>query len=140
MKLIYEIVNEAKQANSLEEALNILQRYDHKTLREVLYYTYHPKAAYYVSEWPKDYIKPDTLPGISMTDLHSELRRIYMFIKGNPTADSLTETRRNQILLQTIEGMEPEEAKVFINIMKGDLGIEGLNSEVINQRFPGLIS
>lgn len=140
MKLIYEIINEAKQASSLNQALDILQRYDHKTLREVLYYAYHPKAQYYVTEWPRDYVKPDTLPGISMTDLHSELRRIYLFIKGHPEADKLTEQRRNELLLQTIEGMEPKEAEVFINIMRGDLGIEGLNHELINERFQGLIT
>jgi hypothetical protein len=140
MKLIYEIINEAKAAKSVDEALDVIQRYDHATLREVLYYAYHPRAEYYITEWPEEYILPDTLPGISMTDLHSELRRIYLFIKGHPTSDALTEQRRKELLLQTLEGMEPAEAKVFMDIMGRNLGIEGLTHEKINERFPGLIT
>jgi hypothetical protein len=139
MKLIYEIINEARAASNVEEALNVIQKYDHATLREVLYYTYHPRAEYYITEWPEDYVKPDTLPGISMTDLHSELRRIYLFIKGHPTADALTEQRRKELVLQTLEGMEPAEAKLFVQIMTGDLGIKDLTYEKINERFPGYI-
>lgn len=63
---------------------------------------------------------------------------MYLFQVGHPTADSLNETRRSELLLQTLEGMEPDEAEVFVNIMKGDLGIEGLDYTQIEKVFPNL--
>lgn len=139
MKQIYEIIKECKDVKNVKGALDIIaSNSDNNILKQVLYYTYHPKAKWYVSEFPKDYKQPDTLPGVSISNLYSEIRRLYLFQVGHPTADALNETRRNELLLQTLEGMEPEEAKVFVNIMKGDLGIKGLDYTQIEKVFPNL--
>lgn len=139
MKQIYEIINECKAANSIEQVLDIIRvNANNNILRQVLYYTYHPKAKWYINEFPSNYKKPDTLPGVSISNLYSEIRRLYLFQVGHPTADGLNETRRNELLLQTLEGMEPEEANVFVNIMKGDLGIKGLDYTQIQKVFPNL--
>lgn len=140
MILIYEIINLAKKAANVDEALQILKKYNTETLEQVLYYTYHPKAQWYISEFPKDFVKPDTYPGISYTNLYTELRRIYLFQKGHPNADTLSEQRRHELLLQILESMEPPESEVFVNIMKGDLGIVGLTIEKLNEYFPNLIT
>lgn len=140
MILIYEIIEQAKQAQTARDALEILKKYNTETLEQVLYFTYHPQAEWYVSEFPEQYHKPDTYPGISYTNLYTELRRIYLFQKGHPDADKLSDKRRNELLLQILESMEPPEAQVFINIMKGDLGIKGLTPESINAYFPNLIT
>jgi hypothetical protein len=131
MKQIYEIINECKQAKDINEVLSILNSNSSKVLHDVLYYTYHPDAKWYINEFPKNYKKPDTLPGVAISNLYTELRMLYLFQVGHQTADGLDETRRNELLLQVIEGMEPGEAEVFINIMKGDLGIPGLTFDVL---------
>ena len=140
MILIYEIISEAKKAATLDEAMLVLKKYNTETLEQVLYYAYHPKAQWYINEFPKDFHKPDTYPGISYTNLYTELRRLYIFQKGHPNADGLTEKRRHELLLQILESMEPPEAEVFVNIMKGDLGIDGLTWQKINEYFPNLIT
>jgi hypothetical protein len=140
MILIYEIIKEAQQAKNVDEALKVLKKYDTETLEQVLHYTYHPKAQWYIDEFPADFHKPDTYPGISYTNLYTELRRIYLFQKGHPSADNLTEKRRHELLLQILESMEPPEAHVFVNIMKGDLGIKGITWQKINEYFPNLIT
>lgn len=138
MKQIYEIINECKAAPDVNSALHIIAANANAVLKQVLYYTYHPKAKWYISEFPKNYKKPDTLPGVSISNLYSEIRRLYLFQVGHPTADALNETRRNELLLQTLEGMEPGEAEVFVNIMKGDLGIKDLTYTEIEKVFPNL--
>lgn len=138
MKQIYEVLEECKLADTMEGVLNILKQNDNQILAQVLYYTYHPRAKWYITEFPRDYEEQDTLPGVSITNLYSEIRRLYLFQVGHPDADRLTEQRRKELLLQTLEGMEKKEAEVFVNIMKGDLGIQGLNYEEISKVFPDL--
>ena len=87
MILIYEIINLAKKAANVDEALQTMRKYNTETLEQVLHYTYHPKAQWYVDEFPKDFHKPDTYPGISYTNLYTELRRLYIFQKGHPNAE-----------------------------------------------------
>jgi hypothetical protein len=138
MKEIYEILNEVKAAKTFHEKRNILAGNDTPILREVIKCAYHPNAQWYNDALPKQYKPIDTLPGIAMTNLFSEMKRLYLFSKGNPTADALTPEKRNQLLTNILEGMEPNEAKVFINILQGDLDI-GLELVDIKILYPDLI-
>lgn len=140
MKRIWEILEECKLQETVEGIQKVLALNDTPALREVLRLAYHPNAKWYFSDFPKEYKEPDTLPGVSMTNLYTEIRRIYVFAVGHPNADNLTEQRRKQLFLQFLEGMEKDEAKVVIDIMRGDLQIDGLNIHIINQVFPNLIS
>jgi hypothetical protein len=137
MKEIYEILNEVRAAPSFMEKRNVLAQNDTPTLREVIKCAYHPNAQWYNDALPQKYKPIDTLPGVAMTNLFSEMKRLYLFSKGNPTADALSPQKREQLLTNILEGMEPNEAKVFINILKGDLDI-GLSLEEIKVLYPDL--
>lgn len=131
MKQIYEVINECRLAGDLNKVMQILNENTSKVLHDVLYFTYHPDAKWYITEFPKNYKKPDTLPGVSISNLYTESRMLYLFQVGHPTADGLTPQRRNELLLQILEGMEPGEAHLFVDIMLGDLGIPGLTYEIL---------
>jgi hypothetical protein len=138
MKEIYEVLKECREAKTVTDKLVVLSENDNPTLRQIIQHTYHPQAKWYVNDWPAEYKPIDTLPGMSMTNMYSELRRVYLFQVGHPTADAMTVEKRNELLVNILEGMEPEEAKVFINIFKGDLDI-GLELDAIKYLYPGLI-
>ena len=138
MKEIYEVLKECREAETVTDKLVVLHQNDNATLRQVIQHAYHPNAKWYINDWPTGYKPIDTLPGISMTNLYSEIRRIYLFQVGHPTADAMTVEKRNELLVNILEGMEPEEAKVFINIFKGDLEI-GLELDALQYLFPGLL-
>ena len=139
MKRIYEIIEECKLCESIPGILQTLARNDSPALREVLLCTYHPDAKWYFNDWPQGYRKQDTLAGISQTNLYTEIKKLYMFSIGNPTADSMTQERRHVLLVNLLEGLENEEAQLVIDIFKGDLQIDGLNKDTVNQLYPGLI-
>ena len=79
------------------------------------------------------------LPGITYDSLSAQLRRLYMFREGDPTAESLTEKRRTEILLQLLEALEPREAEVILGIFQKDLGVKGLDYKFVKEAFPDLI-
>ena len=77
--------------------------------------------------------------GMSYCQLSTELRKLYMFQKGNPDAEKLTPRKRNEILLQILESIEPREAEVIIGIFNKDLGVHGLDYKFLKKAFPQML-
>ena len=109
-------------------------------IKEVLKYTFNPNYQFYVEDnFPEDYIKPDTFPGLRVAGIESEIRKAYLFQKGNVTAESLTPQKRKTLLLQLLESFEPKEAQIFHNMLQKDLKVEGLTKELVEEVFPELM-
>ena len=140
IKNVHEILDEFNLAGSKEQRLNILQQNNLYHFKEVLKYTFNPKYEFYVEDkFPTDYIEPDTALGIRYAGIESEIRRAYLFIKGDSTADSLTEDKRKVLLLQLLESFEPKEAEVFFNMMQKDLKVKYLTANLVREVYPELL-
>lgn len=139
MKNIYEVFDEFEEASGKKEKKAVIERNLSSTLVKVLEYAFHPDYKWKIKEMPDSYKIPDTLPGVSFGQLSTELRRIYMFQEGHPTAESLSEQRRTEILLQMLETLEPREAEVIMGIMTKDLGVKGLTYNFVKECFPQLL-
>lgn len=136
---IYEILEKFQSASTIEEKKQVLLSNQFHHFKLVLKYTFNPNYNFYVEEtFPTDYIKPDTFPGIRIAGIESEIRKTYLFLKGDPTADSLTENKRHTLLLQLLESFEPKEALVWFNMMNKDLKIEHLTKDLVEELFPEL--
>lgn len=138
LKNVYEILDEFTNSNSIEEKKNVLRKYDVHYFKGVLKNTFNPTLEFYAEPFPTDYIKPDTFPGIRIAGIESEIRKSYLFLKGDPTADVLTEQKRHNLLLQLLESFEPKEAVIWVNMMNKDLQIPGLTKELVQDVFPEL--
>ena len=138
-KNIYEIFDEFELASSSKERKSVIERNLNQTLVNVLMLTYHPDYEWLVTDFPTEYKIPDTLPGISTCQLSTELRKLYLFRKGDPAAESLSDRKRKELLLQFLESLEPREAEVVIGIFKKDQGIKGLNYKFVRDCFPDML-
>jgi hypothetical protein len=139
MKNIYEVFDEFEAAKTKKDRLNVIEKNLSKTLVDVLQYTFHPHFQWIVKEMPENYKTPDTKPGLSRCQLSTEIRKLYLFQKGHETAENLTPRKRNELLIQLLESIEPREAEVIIGIFKKDQGVEGLNYEFVKEAFPQLL-
>jgi len=139
MKNLYEIFDEFEVAPTKKEKMAVIEKNLSKTLVQVLELTYHPQYEWLIREMPEEYKIPDTLPGISRCQLSTEIRKLYLFRKGDPTAEKLSEEKRKQLLLQLIESLEPREAEVVIGILNKNLGVKGLTYKFIKEAFPQLL-
>jgi hypothetical protein len=140
MKNMYEIFDEYELANTKEERVEVLRRNSSQALYGVLLMTFHSQYEWLVNELPKNYKVPDVLPGSAFSSISQELRKFYMFRKGDPTAEKLTQQRRDEILLQILESLEFREAEVVIGIFKKDLGVKGLDRKLVKEVFPHMLS
>lgn len=138
-KNIYEIFDEFQNASSKQDKINVLAANWNPTLKLVLQLAFTPEIKWTVSGKPESYKKPDTAPGISYSTLNAELRRLYMFQVGNPTAEKLTPKKREELLLILLESLEPREADIVDGIFKKDLGVKGLTFKFIRDNIPGVL-
>lgn len=138
-KNIYEILDEVNLAPGKKEKINVLAANWNPTLKLVLQLAYDPNYKWKVKEKPASYKIPDTVPGISFSSLNAELRRLYLFQEGHPTAEKLTPKKREELLLILLESLEPKEADIVVGIFKKDLGVKGLNYKFIRDNIPGVL-
>ena len=140
MKNLYEVFDEFEQAKTKKDRMDVIQRNLSTTLVNVLELTFHPQIKWKVKELPESYRVPtDILPGITYDSLNSQLRRLYMFREGNQTAETLTQKRREELLIQLLESIEPREAEVILGIFQKDLGVKGLDYKFVKEAFPNLL-
>jgi hypothetical protein len=139
MKNIYEVFDEFEEAKSNKEKLMVIEKNLSKALVQVLEFTFHPQIEWKIKEMPENYKIPDTPPGLSRCQLSTEIRKLYLFQVGNPTAEALTPRKRNELFIQLIESLEPREAEVVIGIFKKDQGVKGLDYKFVKEAFPNLL-
>lgn len=140
MKNMYEIFDEVEAAKTEEEKIRVLQQNSSRFLFDILTFTFDERYQWIVNEIPHNYIpSQETVVGISRCRLNTELRRMYLFSKGNRTAESLTERKRNELLITLLESLEPREAEVVLGILKKDQGVDGLTYDLVNKAFPSLL-
>ena len=139
MKNLYEVFDEFELATNKTERREVLSKNMSNALVEVLQLTFHPAFQWYFDDMPESYKIPDTLPGISRNQVATEIRKMYLFKKGDGTADKLTPQKREQLLLQILESLEPREAEVIIGIFRKDQGVKGLDYKFVKENFDNLL-
>ena len=140
MKQIYEVFDAFEQAKNKKERMAVIQNNLSSTLVKILELTFHPKYKWKVKELPENYKVPtDILPGITYDNMNSQLRRLYLFLEGDPTAEQLSEQRRNQLLVQMLESIEPREAEIILGIFQKDQQVKGLDYKFVKEAFPQLL-
>jgi hypothetical protein len=136
---MYEVFDEFEEKSNKKERMTVIQNNLSKTLVEVLELTFHPLIEWTVTEMPDIYqIKPIP-PGMSYCQLSTELRKLYMFRKGHPTAEKLTPRKQKELLIQLLESLEPREAEVVMGIFRKDQGVRGLDYKFVKEAFPNLL-
>lgn len=140
MKNIYEVFDEFEAAETKKEKMAVIEKNLSQTLVQVLELTFHPDYEWLITEMPDNYkIPTDILPGLSPNQLSTQLRKLYLFRKGEPNAEQLTPEKRNQLLLQILETIEPREAEVIIGIFQKNQGVKGLTYKFVKEAFPNLL-
>jgi hypothetical protein len=140
MKNIYEIFDEFEMAETKQERMKVIEKNLSQTLVDVLKMTYHPAFQWYIKEMPEGYQVPTAnLPGLSVAQLSTQIRKLYLFRIGELTAEKLTEQKRTELLLQILESLESREAEVIIGIFNKDQGVRGLDYKFVKGAFPDLL-
>lgn len=137
-KNIHEVFEEFEKAKTKTEKIEILKHNSSYALRNVLHHTYDPKVEFIFEEMPK-YRASDAPIGMGYSTIHQELDRVYLYEKNNSrVSPNLTEDRKKQLLIQTLECLEEKEAKIFANMLLKKQEVKGMNASIVKAAFPEL--
>jgi hypothetical protein len=118
-----------------DQRIAILRKFNKPSLQAILRLAFDGAVVIGVKEFPK--YTPDPAPiGYSQNSLDMEYRRFYLFCEPDWTRIN---RKGPIILIQILESVHETEAKLLVNALKRDLKIRGLNAQLVQKAFPGLL-
>jgi hypothetical protein len=137
-KTFHEIFSEVEKAKTKKEKIATLQKYSGAPLKQVLGATFDPNVKWLLPEGTPPY-KPLSDNADMESGLMQELRRLYLFVDGpSDTQKNLKQVRREQIFIDMLESIDPNDAKVLIGMKDGKLPYKGLTRKLVAEAFPNL--
>lgn len=133
-----EILDRVAEASTRKEKIEVLHRYNHRGLRDVLKGAFDDTIQFNLPPGAPPYrVGSDNSYG---TTLLKQSKKFRHFVKTtqHPKASAKIET----IFVRTLEGLHPTEAQILIWMKEKDLGgkYKGLTKKLVQDAFPGLIS
>ena len=136
---IPQIFEEVEKQKTKQAKIDILRSYDSQVLRGVLELNFISDYKLMLPEGTPPFKRDDRTPdGYSETNLYTEFRRIYIWLK--PDAN-ITKVKREHLWIQMLEGLHWKEADL-LNLMK-DKNItskyKSVTYDLVSEAFPGML-
>jgi hypothetical protein len=133
---IFQILEQASALKSTEDKINFLRQNQNPALQTILRYAYDPTIVWDLPEGAPPF-KECPYPAQELR-LMSEVRRLYLFIKGgNP---NLTKLRREALYIELLESIHPSDAAILVAIKEKKIPYKGITAKLVKEAFPGLIA
>lgn len=128
------LANIMRSAKSKEDIVRMLRENQSHALKQVLHYAFVDKGKWYRKDMPP--YTPDPSPeGLTMTSLFQESKRLYIF----KDIYRLDNQRKDALLIQILESVHPNEAKLIKELFEGTFGrAYSLDKKVVFEAFPDL--
>ena len=110
--LMSEILDKVAKAKTKEKKVELLREHNTDALRMVLKSSFDPNIEWDLPEGDVPYTPNESPEGTEHNMLVHEARTLFHYIKGgNP---QLTTNRRENMFIQMLEGLHPDEANIII--------------------------
>ena len=133
--LFSEIATKINNAKDKPRKLKILQEHDSVPLRQVLKGAFHPDIEWLLPPGDVPYEANDAPIGTEHTLLSQEAKRLYLFTKGGD--DSLSNTKRETLFIQMLEGLCAEEAEFLVAVVNKKVNnkYKGFTANLVKDAF-----
>ena len=131
----HEILTKVNNAKDKPKKLEVLKRYDTKELRSFLKGAFDPNLVWLLPEGKPPYTPNDAPIGTEHTWLKQEVKRMFHFLQGGNT--ELSQSKRDNMFIQMLEGLSAEEADLLIKAKDKALNKEykGLTGNLVKEAF-----
>lgn len=134
--LVHEVIDQVRKARTKEKKIALLKKHESWALKDILRGTFDSSI-----EWNLPGGEPPYTPTeahSAPTNLLKEHKQFVYFVKGVRESNRLTPVKRESIFIGLIEGIDPEDAKLVINMINKEKP-NGITRPVIEEAFPGLL-
>ena len=133
--LFSEIATKINNAKDKPRKLKVLKEHDSVPLRQVLKGAFHPDIEWLLPPGDVPYTANDAPIGTDHTLLSQEAKRLYLFTKGGD--NSLTNTKRETLFIQMLEGLCAEEAEFLVTVVNKKVNnkYKGFTANLVKDAF-----
>jgi hypothetical protein len=134
----HSIFDKVGKAKTKKEKIDILRAHSGPVMKMILGYTYDPNVKWLLPEGTPPYKQLSDNADAGVT-LQTEMKRFYLFVEGpTDTQKNLKQPRREELFIQTLESLHPDECKVLIGMKDRKLPYRGLTRKLVAEAFPNL--
>lgn len=133
--LVHEIFTQINNAKDKPKKIEVLKKYDNPAIRQLLKAAFDPKIEWDLPEGNPPYIANEAPAGTEHTNLLSEARKLYHFIKGGN--NTINRLKKETMFVQMLEGLQQKDAEVLIAIKNKNLNnvYKGLTASMVKETF-----
>ena len=133
--LISEILDKVSKAKTKQNKIALLKEHDSQALRRVIKASFDPKIKWALPEGEVPFKRNEAPAGTEHSVLAYESRKLYHYIKGGN--GDLSQSKRETMFVQMLEGLHETEADVLIAAKDGVLHqmYKGLSANVVKEAF-----
>ncbi len=132
-----EILDLVSKQRTKKQKVEVLHEYRNDDLVSLLIWNFDDTCFSALPEGGVPYKPNDAPAGTEHTSLRQEVRHFYNFIQGgNP---SLSKTRRENIFIQILETLHPDEAQLLVTVKDKCLeDFYNITQEVVSEAYPDI--
>jgi len=135
MESIAKVLSKIDAIKKKEDRIEALKQNNNYTLRSILQGMFDANVKFSLPEGAPPYNENKF---DEPKALHNEVSRFYLLADGgNP---NLSKMKREQIFIQMLEAVSPDDAKLLVNMKDKKCPYKGITKEIVMAAFPGLLS
>ena len=135
-ELVHEVIDAANAKKTIKERVEFLsqEKYAKRDIiRRLVFMSYNKQVESLLPPTDPPY-KPSDAPKGMSTPFDAESRRLSIFVKGLGY-DDMDQSKRENIFIQILEAIDPDDSKIFLAATQKKFRIKGLTLPQINKIF-----
>ena len=134
--LLNEVLQKISNAKTKAQKIKLLQEYNSPALRQILIANFDESIISMLPPGEVPYTKNEAPEETEHTRLVHEYRKLYLFFKGGA---NISQTRRETLFIQLLEGLHQGEAEVLCLIKDKKLGKRWkITKQCVEEAFPSI--
>ena len=135
--LLSEVLAKVSKQRTKAKKIQVLKENESLHLKAILIWNFDDTVVSVLPEGEVPYNKNEAPAGTEHTYLAHEWKVLYNFVKGGN--DSLRSVKREQLFLQLLEGLHPDEADIICLVKDKNLTEKyKLTQPVVEEAFPDI--
>ena len=132
---MHEVLQKVSNAKTKAQKVKLLEGYNTPALRAILIANFDESVISMLPDGEVPYKKNEAPEGTEHTLLAQEYRKLYLFFKGGA---NISQTRRETLFIQLLEGLSAEEAELLVLCKDGNLNekYKRITKAVVSEAFP----
>lgn len=140
--LLHKVLEEAAEAATRVEKIEVLQKYNSLALRDFLRGSFDESIQWNLpkGEPPFEPFDLDNKQRQRPMYMHKQTQKLKYFVVGGP-GDNMMQPKRERLFIELLETIHPEDAKLlcYMKDKEMDGKYKGITKALVEKAFPGLI-